>query len=128
MYVFYSEFVWNTCPLRGLIFSKTRRLFVFRFQAHDWGTGKSFIWDAERAGTVLPGEQKAQMSITHHHVCTYLMGGNKEEGAKLFLVVPTVRRKGNRHEVKQTNKQNPNKLNLNTTKHFFYSKGSQRLA
>lgn len=66
------------------------------------------------------------MSITHHHVCTYLMGGNKEEGAKLFLVVPTVRRKGNRHEVNKK-KQNTNKLNLNTTKHFFYSKG-QRLA
>ena len=47
------------------------------------------------------------------HVYKYLMGGNGEEGARLFLVVPVDRTRGNGH------KQKHMKFHLNTRKYFF---------
>ena len=60
----------------------------------DEGTGASVIRrEAGRAGTVQPGEEKAQGDLIH--VYQYLTGGNKDEGTRLFSVVPSARTRGN---------------------------------
>ena len=41
--------------------------------------------EAERVGTVQPGEKKTQEDLTNMYKC--LMGGNKEDGARLFAVL-----------------------------------------
>ena len=47
----------------------------------DEGTGASLTWrEAERAGTVYPGEEKARGDAIH--VFKFLMGGSKEDRAR----------------------------------------------
>ena len=48
--------------------------------------------------TAQPGEEKAQGHLTH--VYKYLMGGSKEDGARLFSVVLGDRTRGNGHNLK----------------------------
>jgi len=47
------------------------------------------------------------------------MGGNEEDGARLFSVAPTDRTAVVKYKLKLT------KLYLNTRKHFFYCEGGQ---
>ena len=49
-------------------------------------------WQAE---TVQPGEEKAQGDLIHVH--KHLIGGNEEEGSRLFSVVSSDRTRGNAH-------------------------------
>ena len=51
-----------------------------------------------RAGTAQPGGEEAQRDFID--VYKYLKGGNEEEGARLFSVVPSDRTRGNRHKLK----------------------------
>ena len=73
-------------------------------QKDDEGTGTSDIrGEAERAGTVQPGEEKAQGNLINVH--KYLIGGrerNKEDRAKL-LVAPIEKTRSNRHKLKYRN-------------------------
>jgi len=47
---------------------------------------------------IQPGEEKAQGELSN--AFTYLMGGSKEQGARLFSVVSSSRARGNGHELK----------------------------
>ena len=47
------------------------------------------------------------------HVCKYLEGGCKEDGARLFPVVPSDRTRGHGHKLKHS------RFHLNIRKHFF---------
>lgn len=69
---------------------------------------------AERAGTAQPTEEQVQGQLTN--VYKYLMGGCKEDGAWLVLVMPSDRTRGNRDKQKQM------KFYLNTRIHFFTMK------
>jgi len=58
-----------------------------------WRTGASLLWEeADRTGTVQPGEEKAQGDLIH--VYKYLQGRCKEDRARLCSVVPSDRTKG----------------------------------
>jgi len=75
--------------------------------------------EAERAGAVHPGEEKAPRDLANVH--KYLMGGRDEDEAeRLFPVVPTEKTRGNEH------KRNKKKLNLNTRKHFFTARETEQ--
>ena len=56
------------------------------------------LGEAVRAGTVEPGEDEAQRHLMD--VYKYLMGENKNHGARLFLVVSSERKRGNGHKRK----------------------------
>lgn len=45
--------------------------------------------EAERDGTIQPGEEKVQGDLIS--MCKYLMGGPKEQRARLFSMVPSDR-------------------------------------
>ena len=64
---------------------------------------------AKREGTAQLGEKKAQGGLTN--VYKYLKGGCKEDGARLFPVVPSDRTRGNGHTLKHK------KCCLNVRKH-----------
>ncbi|KAK4828640.1 hypothetical protein QYF61_000288 [Mycteria americana] len=66
---------------------------------------------AERAGTVQPREEKAKGDLTK--VYKYLKGGNIEDGARFFSVVPSDRTRGNGHKLKHR------RFPLNIRKNFF---------
>jgi len=53
---------------------------------------------SERAGTVQPGEEKAQRSVIN--VYKHLKEGCKEDGAGLFSVVRSNRTRGSGHKLK----------------------------
>jgi len=63
-----------------------------------------------RAGTVQPGEEKAQGVLTK--VYKYLQGGCREDGTGLFPVVPRDRTRGNGHRLKHR------RCPLNIREHF----------
>ena len=46
------------------------------------------------------------------YVYKYLMGGNEENGARLFSVVPTDRRRGIRHKLKHIKSSLPDSVNI----------------
>jgi len=64
-----------------------------------------------RAGTVQPGEEKDQGNLVNVH--KYLKGGCKEDGARLFSVVPRDTTRGNGHKPKHK------RFPLNIRKQFF---------
>jgi len=64
-----------------------------------------------RAGTFQSGEVKAQGDLIN--ACRYVMGECKEDGARLFTVVPSDRTRGNGHKPKQS------RFHLNIRRHFF---------
>ncbi|KAK4819773.1 LOW QUALITY PROTEIN: hypothetical protein QYF61_011373 [Mycteria americana] len=66
---------------------------------------------AERPGTVQPGEEKAQGDLIN--VCKYLKRGCKENGARLFSLVPSGRTRGSGHKLKHR------RFPLNIRKHCF---------
>lgn len=68
------------------------------------------LGELKRAGTLLPGEEKAQGHLTNAY--KYLIGGSKD-GARFFSVACTDRRIGNQHKLK------PRKFQLNAKKHYF---------
>lgn len=72
------------------------------------------LGEFKRAGTLLPGEDKAQGHLIN--VYKYLTGGSKD-GARLFSVVCTDRRIGNQHKLK------PRKFQLCAKKHSYCDSG-----
>lgn len=73
---------------------------------------------AKRAGSAQPAEGEAQEQLIH--VCKYLMEFEcKEEGARLFSVVPSERTRSNVHKLKEIPFQSKNKA--------FYCTGDQTL-
>ena len=83
-----------------------RAVKMIKGQEHLFPWGK-----AERAGTVQPGEEKAQGDLIH--VYKYRMGGNEEDGARLFPVMPSARTRGSEHKLKHR------RFSLNIRKRFF---------
>ncbi|KAK4820469.1 hypothetical protein QYF61_027930 [Mycteria americana] len=73
---------------------------------------------AERAGTVQPGEEQAQGDPINVH--KHLQGGCKEDGARLFPVVPRDRTRGDGHKL--THRRFP----LNIGKHFATVRATER--
>ncbi|KAK4820487.1 hypothetical protein QYF61_027948 [Mycteria americana] len=73
---------------------------------------------AERAGTVQPGEEQAQGDPINVH--KRLQGGCKEDGARLFPVVPRDRTRGDGHKL--THRRFP----LNIGKHFATVRATER--
>lgn len=67
--------------------------------------------EAEGAGTGQPGEEESQEDLFDVYKC--LMGGCREDGARLFLVVPPDSTRGNEHKLKHE------KANLNMRKTLF---------
>jgi len=85
----------------------------------DEGTGASLLGGkADRAATVQPGEEKSQGDLIK--VYKYLQGGCKEDGARLFSVMPSDRTRGSGHRLKH--RRSP----LNTRKHFFTVRETKR--
>lgn len=77
----------------------------------DWRTEVSFRWGGtKKAGDVKP-EEKAQGDLIYVYI--YLMGGNEEDGARHFSVVPNDRTRGSRNKLKII------KFYLNTLFFFF---------
>ncbi|GAB0180739.1 hypothetical protein GRJ2_000539200 [Grus japonensis] len=77
----------------------------------DDGLGASLLrGKAERAGTVQPREEKAQGDLIN--VYKYLKRGCKEDGARVFSVVPSARTRGNGHNLKHW------RFPLNISKYF----------
>ncbi|KAK4829030.1 hypothetical protein QYF61_001805 [Mycteria americana] len=70
--------------------------------------------EAQRAGTVQPGEKKVQGDLTLLY--KYLMGTNVEVGARLFSVMPMDQTRGNRHKLK--NRKYKNFLTAWVDKHW----------
>jgi len=64
-----------------------------------------------RVGAVQPGEEKGQGDLINMH--KYLQGGNEEEGARLFSVVPTDGTRGDGCKLPHM------KFSLNTQNHCF---------
>lgn len=66
----------------------------------DQGSGTSDVrGEGERAGTLKCAEEKAQGGL--NHLYKYLMGESKEGKDRFFPVVPSDRKKGNGHKLKQ---------------------------
>jgi len=88
---------------------------------YDEGTGACLLWrEAERIGTVPASEKKAQGHLPH--VYKHLKGEFKQDGARLFSVVPSDRTRDNGHKLKHR------RCCLNIRKHFFYCESDQALA
>lgn len=66
---------------------------------------------SERAEIVQPGEEKAQGDLIN--IYKHLNGGCKEDRARLFSVVPSVRTGGSGHNPEHR------RLSLNIKKYFF---------
>jgi len=66
---------------------------------------------AGRAETVQPGEEKAQGDFISLY--KYLKGGCKQDGARLFSVVPWDRTRGSGHKLQHR------QFHLDIRKHFF---------
>ncbi|PKU42205.1 hypothetical protein llap_7501 [Limosa lapponica baueri] len=80
-----------------------------------------FHEESLRAGTVQPREENAQKDLINVH--TYLKQGCKEDGSRLFLIVPSDRTRDNGRKLKQR------VVHMNIRKHFiFQSEGDQVLA
>jgi len=78
----------------------------------DQGTGASVTQgEAERAGTVQPGEEKAQGDLINAD--KYLKGGCEENGARLLPMVPSDRTRGSGHRLKR------GRFPFNMRKHLF---------
>ncbi|KAK4830044.1 hypothetical protein QYF61_008382 [Mycteria americana] len=75
------------------------------------GLGHLLRGQAERAGTVQLGEEKARGHLIN--VYKYLKGGYTAYGARLFPVVPNNRTRDNGHKLKHR------RVPLNIRKHFF---------
>ena len=61
---------------------------------NDEGLGASNVrGEAEKSGTVQPGEEKAQGDLINAY--KYMNGGTKEGGARIFSVAPSDRLGGN---------------------------------
>ncbi|KAK4816624.1 hypothetical protein QYF61_019323 [Mycteria americana] len=87
--------------IRQIISSRSREVIPLLYSA---------LEERLRAGTAQPGEEKAQGDLTN--VYTYLQGGCKEDGARLFSVVPSDRTRGDGHRLKHR------RFPLNIRKHF----------
>jgi len=75
---------------------------------------------AERAGAVQPGEERAQGDLIN--VYQYLQGECKENGARLFPVVPSERTRGSGYTLKHRS------FSWNIMKHFLcHCEGEQAL-
>ena len=90
------------CPLLGSPVQKRYGATGERpAKAHggDEGTRASLLrGEAERAGTVQPGEERARGDPVS--VCEYLKGGRTEDGARLFPAVPSYRTGDSGHKLK----------------------------
>lgn len=76
--------------------------------------------EAKRAATIQPGEEKAQRDPIN--MCNkHLMGVSKEDGARLFPVVSSERRRGKGHDLKCR------KFLSDIRKNFFYCEDGQTL-
>lgn len=78
-------------------------------------------WEAERSGTIQPGEEMAQGDLIFVYI--YLMGGSKEDGTRLSGV-PGDSTRGNEHKLKYRNiTSSIRKINQQQTNHFYCEVG-----